>query len=252
MSFKITRSWLQEYYGSLPEQVEQTRSWLNRYGKNVPPDRLDEWSQFKHLAEYQVNTNDIVDRCLGMVSYDFETELEAHRRINLLRVPLASSYEEALKIVKPKLILELGVGGDSAISTAIFLRHVEGIKGQLDSVDINPLGMTWKRYNPFSDIWTFTQADSMMILSMCADKGIRYDMVFIDTSHSYAPTVAEMLFASKVTDFMLMDDASFEGNEGDWEQGGVKRAVKEWCEIYHNWKRTDLWGDSVTLLTKEG
>ena len=254
--FKLTRAWLMEYYGSLPSQVDQTRDWLMKYGRNFTPiDKIEEWSQFKHLSEYSINTHNIVDDCLGAVGNEYETELEAHRLVNLLRVPLASSYEEALKIVNPRLILELGVGGDSAISTAIFLRHVEKVtgivKGQLDSVDINPLGMTRRRYSPFSDIWTFTQDDAMKILSLAADKNIRYDMVFIDTSHSYIPTVVEMFFASKVSDAILMDDATFEGNENDLESGGVKRAIEEWCRNYPEWKKTDFWGGAVVLLTKE-
>ena len=251
MPFKMSKMWLMEYYGSAPNQVDQAREWLLKYGREFAPvDKIDEWSKWKHLIEYSSNTNDIVDQCLAQIGNEFESELEAHRFINLLRVPLASSYEEALKIINPSVILELGVGGDSAISTSLFLRWVEKKQGQLDSVDINPLGMTWRRYSPFTDIWTFTQADALKILSQCSDNGSFYDLIFIDTSHSYIPTIAELFFASKATNAILMDDATFEGNEGDVEMGGVKRAIAEWVQNYPEWKKTDLWNGAVVLLTK--
>lgn len=251
MPFKMSKMWLMEYYGSAPNQVDQAREWLLKYGREFTPvDKIDEWSKWKHLIEYSSNTNDIVDQCLAQIGNEFESELEAHRFINLLRVPLASSYEEALKIINPSVILELGVGGDSAISTSLFLRWVEKKQGQLDSVDINPLGMTWRRYSPFTDIWTFTQADALKILSQCSDNGSFYDLIFIDTSHDFYPTLAELEFASRCSDSVLLDDALFEGNPGASEAGGVKRAIKEWLNHNLSWKKSDFWNGEVVLLQK--
>lgn len=70
------------------------------------------------------------------------------------------------------------------------------------------------------------------------------------TRSGYIPTIAELFFASKATNAILMDDATFEGNEGDVEMGGVKRAIAEWVQNYPEWKKTDLWNGAVVLLTK--
>jgi len=250
--FLLTEEWLRANYGSpTPQEVEQARNWLLKYGQNVPPEKLGKWSEFRHLAEYQVNTNEIVEIALAAVGASFASELEAHMFLNRMRVPLAKSYWDVCEKVKPKLILELGVGGDSAISTAHFLRWVEMLGGQLDSVDINPLSMTWFRYEKFREFWTFTQADSLKILSAAYDNNRRYDLVFIDASHSYAPTLAEIEFASRITDYILMDDAMFEGNENDAEQGGVKRAIAEWVASHPDWEKIDYWQGAVALIQKK-
>jgi predicted O-methyltransferase YrrM len=247
--FVLTKEWLRKYYGSSPIQKELTKLWLIKYGKDVPNGVLDEWSNWKHLSEYQVNTLDIVPQCLSKIGEEFKTELQAHLFVNLLRVPLAKSYMEAILTVEPKTILELGVGGDSAISTSVFLNHVEMVGGHLYSVDHNPLGMTMFRYgNYLNSIWTFAQMDSWMYLKGSSG---RFDMIFIDTSHSYRPTMDELELASKFTNNILMDDALFEGNEIDDEKGGVKRAIEDWLQIDKDWKKTDLWQGNVVLLKKE-
>jgi hypothetical protein len=58
--FVMTNDWLMEYYGSELNQVEQAKGWLLQYGKNVTVRQIEKWKYYKHLAEYQVNTNDIV------------------------------------------------------------------------------------------------------------------------------------------------------------------------------------------------
>lgn len=253
--FIMTKEWLHKYYGSLPGgQERQTRDWLISYGKDVTTPQLNEWKYYKHLAEYQSNTPDIVIQCLNRIEnkYDFETELQAHRFVNMLRVPLSASYESALKTAKPNTILELGVGGDSAISTAVFLAYVERVKGRLFSVDLNPLGVTRIRYEKYlGNIWDFKHDDSVVYLSNKVAINQKFDLIFIDTSHTYEHTIKEMELASKITNFILMDDALFEGNQTDKIQGGVKRAIEEWCKNNNEWKRQDLWQGNTALLSKK-
>jgi hypothetical protein len=77
-----------------------------------------------------------------------------------------------------------------------------------------------------------------------------FDMVFIDTSHIYPDTYRELELASKITDWMLMDDAKFDGNEGDPQPGGVKRSIEEWGADNKGWNKTDLWHGNVVLFNK--
>ena len=256
--FTMTEEWLHAYYGSHGEdQIMQAKDWLHQYGKNVSLVSIDEWANWKHLIEYQVNTNDIVDQCLGRIGTEFETEIEAHAWVNCLRVPAAySAYQTVLDTIGPvRSIIELGVGGDSAISTACFLNHLS--KWPFDptqppvmmSVDRNPLGMTAKRYKGIY-YWNFFLADSVSFLQECVRERVRVDLVFIDTIHSYGHTLKELDLAYMLSDDLLMDDATFEGNDFDEKPGGVKRALEEWMRDGANWKRTDYADGTVCLLQK--
>ncbi len=256
MSFKMTIEWLKEYYGSLPIQEEQAKNWLETYNKEkTTPEQREEWKIWKHLIEYSVNTQDIVQQCLDKIEtgYEFRSELQAHRFVNLMRVPLAVSYEQALEIVKPKTILELGVGGDSGISTSIFLAYIEENGLYLESVDLNLLGVTGKRYEKYLDkIWRFKYDDSVSFLSHKVALLIqRYDMIFIDTSHTYLDTMNELNVACKLTNNMLMDDATFEGNSFDRVQGGVKKAIADWLFLHSDWEKTEFWQGCTVLLRRK-
>ena len=246
--FVMTRNWLRKYYGSAnPNQITQSRKWLEQYGRNVPKELLDEWSKWKRLIEYQVNTEDIVAQALSKVDTEFKSELDAHRFLNLMRVPQAIHYEKALEDVKPKSVLELGVGGDSAISTALFLAYLEGVpSGHLTSIERNPLGTTGLRYKHVSH-WTFHMTDSVKFLESVQDK--RFDLIFIDTIHSYTHTMKELELSCKITDAILCDDITFGGNPDDPEPGGVKRAWEEWQGKNSNWEPIVL-HSNIGLLKK--
>jgi predicted O-methyltransferase YrrM len=249
----MTPEWLGKYYGSKLDQVEQTKGWLLQYNPHATVAQIEKWKYFKHLSEYSSNTHDIVQQCLDKITgkFEFESELQAHRFVNMLRVPISASYEDALSVVKPKTILELGVGGDSGISTSVYLAYIEKNGRYLHSIELNPLGMTGERYAAYLDkIWRFKYDDSVTWLNQKVAEDYCYDMIFIDTSHTYLHTSAEMQLASQITDNMLMDDALFPGNTTDTEQGGVVRAIAEWVENNKNWEKIDFWGGNTVLLTK--
>ena len=251
--FTMTEEWLKKNYGSKDEHQERdAKNWLLKYGTDVPEDRFDEWCKWKHLVEYQVNTLDIVEVALAHIGERFDTELEAHKFINRMRVPGQSeAYLKALKKVNPTVILELGVGGDSAISTSIFLAHIENKKGRkMLSVDHNPLGCTWVRYGEL-DFWEFVQDDSVKRMDALIAKGEKYDLVFIDTSHDYRSTLNELDRACQLTDAILMDDITFEGNSFDAESGGVKKALADWLINAPKWEKEEYHGLNVALVCKE-
>ncbi len=252
--FIMTNDWLMKYYGSQPNQEQQAKDWMLQYAKDfITPRQMEEWKIYKHLIEYSPNTRDIVRQCLDKITglYEFESELQAHRFVNMLRVPLSASYEEALEIVKPRTILELGIGGDSGISTAVFLAYVEKAGGKLNSIDLNPLNMTGIRYEQYlGSLWEFKYDDSVTFLSTRKAKGIRFDMIFIDTSHTYEHTMNELNIAYQLTNFMLMDDATFEGNATDKVQGGVKKAIVDWSSQNQGWKLQSFWNGCTVLFSK--
>jgi predicted O-methyltransferase YrrM len=240
LDFVLTKEWLFQYYGSkYPGQVEQSRKWLLTHGKNVTEEQADDWKDWKHLIEYQPNTEDIVPQCLAKIGHRFFTELAAHAWVNYLRVPAhANSYRVALERWKPKTILELGTGGDSAISTSQFLRHIESMgEGELLSIDLNPLGVTWERYKdvPF---WNFIQADSIDILNQQVALKKKWDMVFLDSLPFYQHVLKELDRACLITDHLLLDDITMEALEHD-KEGGKNRAVLEWVPAHPEWERID-------------
>jgi len=253
MSFTMTMPWLKKYYGSKGSgQEQQAVNWLKTYGVNIPSGpELKQWAAFKHLIEYQVNTPDIIAKALGAIGSQFNDEWQAHKFINLMRVPLAASYEEYLLECKPTSILELGVGGDSAISTAVFIAYLSLLEGEkkILSIDRNPLDTTMQRYQS-CQFWQFRQMDSLAILDEEYQKGNRWGVVFIDTIHSYTHTLKELDFAARLTDCILLDDATFEGNTFDPEPGGVKRAIEEWGKINSFWVKRAYHNGAVVSFTK--
>jgi hypothetical protein len=238
--FELTTEWLFKYYGSSRHGEDfHTARWLRNHGKDVQPGQPEEWKQWKHLVEYQPNCVGIVPKVLARIGTPFESELDAHAWINYQRVPMhADGYVQACGKYKPKTILELGVGGDSAISTAQFLRHIETMgEGKMLSVDLNPLGITWIRYKDYP-FWTFRQADSLVVLNEMIKSNTRWDVIFLDTLPYYQHTLKELDLACQITDHILLDDITMEALEHD-KEGGKKRAVLEWVPKHPEWERVD-------------
>jgi len=225
--FVLTEEWLKKYYGSKPNQINQTKAWLAQHAVDFKGDP-EVWKHYKHLSEYQPNTKDIVEQALAAIGKEFASELACHSWLNIMRFPgHALTYVEACKLVKPATILELGVGGDSAISTGVFLSAIEGKKGAyMLSIDRNPLETTWIRYKDYN-FWEFRQADSVTVLQELCQQNRRFDMIFIDTIHTYEHTKKEMEFSCLMTDYMLMDDAM-----ETKQDGGVKKAIEEWMDKF--------------------
>jgi predicted O-methyltransferase YrrM len=93
-------------------------------------------------------------------------------------------YEQA---AKSKVILELGVR--SGISTSALLAGAEQSRGHVWSVDITrPHVPDWWRK---SGLWTFTLGNDLYP-AVAELQPERVDMLFIDTSHDYEQTLAEL------------------------------------------------------------
>lgn len=86
-----------------------------------------------------------------------------------------------------KRILELGTRNGE--STLALLMAASKIGGHVWSVDINPCKQARQRVydSGFSSLWSFTQADDLSV-----NWTDEIDHLFIDTSHTYEQTLAEL------------------------------------------------------------
>ena len=239
--------------------------------KNVPPEvnlhpsdfpvtrPIDLDGKWPDTEHYHNNTADIMDKARDLDSRQFKSWLEKAFWLNVLRVPLCASYLAGCAKVMPQTILELGTGGDSAHSTGMFLYWLENFpvkpnesRGTLVSVDRHPLSTVWPRYRNEQN-WWFIQGDSVTIMQELPNLPVpnHYDLVFIDSSHQYSHTLAELRQAAQLTNAILCDDSSFTGDAytepGD--EGGVVRAIDEFMAESGEWLRVDLHG-SVALLER--
>ncbi len=120
-------------------------------------------------------------------------------------------------------VIELGVR--SGVSTIAFLWALSATGGRLTSVDVNPA--------PHFDApnWTFIQGDDLAV----AVQLDRADIVFIDTSHYYLHTLAELeryVLLVNPGGRIVLHDTELERPAGappDDPPFPVRRAVAEFC-----------------------
>jgi predicted O-methyltransferase YrrM len=129
-------------------------------------------------------------------------------------------------------IIELGVrGGDSTVA---FLAAIQTNGGYLWSCDVNapPFANAWQTATPQ---WEFVHGDDLERFPYAPDQ---VDVVFIDTSHTYHQTVAELdLYHAKVRpggvillhDTELRSPADSPASDPPFP---VRQAVQEFAEDY--------------------
>lgn len=130
-----------------------------------------------------------------------------------------------------KTIVELGIR--SGVSTKTFLLGCKITGGHVWSVDISEVRVPNIHFGPdwgLEPFWTYTQhVDS---LDYEWDKPI--DLLFIDTSHTYEQTLAELRkYSPYIKDggIILMHDSLMDHIKG-W---GVLRAIKTFLSDNHNY-----------------
>lgn len=149
-----------------------------------------------------------------------DTQRQYQKRLDSnsdIKAHLPRLYEEAKGVV-----LELGVRG--GVSTSALLAGVEERGGMLYSVDINC--NCWGSVQPHPQ-WKFVCADSLDEEKLDA-VGLpeQLDLLFIDTTHTYARTVAELeLWGERVRagGLILLHDTDNPGTPG------VREAILEYC-----------------------
>lgn len=213
----------------LDHDVGESR--LQRNGAE-PFDLAGRWPDtegYKNIPDVMARAQDLDTRC-------YTDDLQKAFWLNVARVPLSVSYLAACALVQPTTILELGTGGDSAHSTGMFLRWLRafGFGGRLVSVDRHYLSHAWLRYRD-NPIWTFLQGDSVHVMKQLRAQRLplpsTYDLIFIDSSHLYKETLAEIHQASLMTDAILFDDTNVPE---------VRQALNEFLADHPAWLQIDV------------
>lgn len=172
---------------------------------------------------------------------DFEPLAEIQKRI-ALRTDICDHLPflfSTVLAIKPKLIVELGVRGGE--STFVFERAAKAVGANLLSVDMNDCknASSWPE-------WNFVQSDDVAFAGQfgdyCSKKNWQpqIDLLFIDTSHEYEHTKAEIQawlpFVSE-QGLVVFHDTNlkeiYKRRDGSWglgwdNQRGVIRAIEEY------------------------
>jgi predicted O-methyltransferase YrrM len=135
-------------------------------------------------------------------------------------------FDETCRYEAPQVV-ELGVR--SGNSTCAFLAAVETVGGHVWSVDPERAHVPPHWFD--SDLWTFVQADDLMVV----DEAPVCDVLFIDTTHAYHQTFAELLhYVPKVRDggVILLHDTELERPEAAPRDDPfpVRRAIEDYLE----------------------
>ncbi len=133
--------------------------------------------------------------------YDIRCQLPSDIQQHLPRLYDEASHGYAL-------VIELGVR--SGNSTAAFLAAVTEHSGHVWSNDIHPPPVPWLGHEQ----WTFIKGDDLLVADQMPNN---VDVLFIDTSHHFQQTAAELeLYVPKVKPggVVLLHDTELEHPEG--------------------------------------
>lgn len=133
-------------------------------------------------------------------------------------------FVQTVDEVRARNVLELGTR--TGVSTIAWLYALDQI-GHLTSVDLDPAPPIGEH-----DHWTFVQADDMDYVDQVADGSV--DVLFIDTSHLYEHTLAELrAYLPKVRSGgrVLLHDTMLRRPEGSPPRPlfPVRTALNEFC-----------------------
>ena len=126
----------------------------------------------------------------GNLSEDIQAVVRQSEKRTSISDHLLTLYAEATE-VKPMVTVELGTGGGD--STLVLLRAAERCSGTLVSVDVDDCSDVVR-----SDRWVFVRSDDVEFgrnwSNWARTRGLHQmiDLLFIDTSHQYDHTCAEI------------------------------------------------------------
>jgi cephalosporin hydroxylase len=134
-------------------------------------------------------------------------------------------FHDTVVDTNAQVVVELGVR--SGNSTAAFLAAVAETGGHLWSVDIHLPEVPIEFHE--CGRWTFVLGDDLAVASQVPDA---IDVLFIDSTHHYQHTLAELdLYGSRATTILLHDtelERPFGMPAGD-PMFPVRTAITDWC-----------------------
>lgn len=146
-----------------------------------------------------------------------------------------------------QIVVELGVR--SGMSTVAFLAAMEQTGGMLWSCDINqPRVPEEISEHPQ---WTFMWGDDLELVAAAPE----CDVLFIDTSHHYAQTLAELsAYAPKTRKVILLHDTQLEWPDGapGWPTFPVRKAALDFQASYDGWDWSEFThNNGLGVLTRK-
>lgn len=140
-------------------------------------------------------------------------------------------------------IVELGVRTGN--STVALLAGVEQTGGHVWSVDIRlmPQVQFHSLKRAAGKWWTFIIGDDLAVIDKLPDQ---IDVLFVDSSHHYDHTLAELRLYGPRAKTILLHDTELEHPDGAPAEPAypVKTAIDEWCsEVGRSWRNlTNCYG----------
>lgn len=156
---------------------------------------------------------------------------------------LAYLHDTVCRYVEP-VVVELGTR--SGVSTVALLAAVEKVGGRLICVDVRQPRLP-PEVERHPDVTVIVGDDLAIVDDIPA-----CEVLFIDTSHHYAHTKAELAaYMPKCVGTALFHDTSLERPEGapvDDPPFPVARALDEWCEAHQcQWTNRD-WNNGLGTI----
>lgn len=158
--------------------------------------------------------------------------------------------------LQAKRILELGVRGGDTTRPLLLAATLNG--GKLTSVDLQPTS-----YVPEDPMrWEFAQGDAIWFLELCIQKGLVFDLIYVDDDHTYQHVSDELALISTLitpSSVVLLHDlmgTNLQPNylpregSGEWAGGGPARAVHELDPKIWEWATIPA-SNGLTLLRKK-
>jgi len=158
---------------------------------------------------------------------------------------------------KSKRILQLGTAyGLSSIILADIAAQM-GDGAMLVTVDPSqPMNEAARRYVKMAGIGGIVQVveglstDTALLAEL---RKRQWDMIFLDTTHQYEDTRTEIELITRLCSprtLLCLHDASKHAadNLDQRKQGGVARAIREWCWLHPRWKSFTFQGPAFGLF----
>lgn len=147
-------------------------------------------------------------------------------------------------------ILQFGTFlGGSAIVMADLARANNATRAKVVTVDPDPaMNESCRKYAELAGLTPFIQTldgystDPALLLRLRTFRAeYEWDAVFLDTTHQYAQTKAEIAAIAPLcgpsTLFLFHDASRYAADTLDLgQQGGVARALREWCLVNPRWQ----------------